>query len=358
MKYKTTTRSRTVQHGPAGQERPLVETYQVRVPQVPADWDARAVKAATTLVLGLTGIAVVWSTVSIGALLHGGVGYAAAALFDLAWIVNVLLEWLSRYDKRKRGFSRRLGWGLLGCTMGAILWHGLILHSVPLAVVGAAVSMFAKTLWMGIMRFIDRDLSDLDQQWVDREISQANAKLAISSVRRQVARAESRATLELLAAEQTRREFSGLLADEAGLILPAAPAESFALVDAMTSGRHDAISPAGDSADVRPETAPEPVNRPLLAPLFQQAPAGGTTETDAPADAPAPLPTAPTGPRVTLARAVRELVAGGVTDPKAISSALPALLGEQPNPGSVGREIRAAKRAATRDARPEPSPYL
>lgn len=206
MKFREEIRRQPVEHTVDGITHTIIKPQKVRVPVLPRDWDAVAVRSATGLVLGLTMLAVVWSTYSIGQLLHGGIGYAAAAIFDIAWLVNVLLEWLSRFDAGKRAFSRRLGWALLACTMGAIFWHGWQAGSVALGVVGAAVSMFAKVLWMGVMRFIDKDLSPEDAAWVRAEISAANAKLAIAGVRRQVARAEQTAALELLAAEQIRGE--------------------------------------------------------------------------------------------------------------------------------------------------------
>ncbi|MGI5138814.1 MULTISPECIES: hypothetical protein [unclassified Streptomyces] len=206
MKFREEIRTRLVDHTVDGITHQVEQTHKVRVPVLPRDWDAVAVRSATGLVLGLTTLAIVWSTYSIGQLLHGGIGYAAAAIFDIAWLVNVLLEWLSRFDASKRAFSRRLGWALLACTMGAIFWHGLLAGSVALGVVGAAVSMFAKVLWMDVMRFIDKDLSPEDAAWVRAEISKANAKLAIASVRRQVARVEQTAALELLAAEKSLGE--------------------------------------------------------------------------------------------------------------------------------------------------------
>ena len=349
MRYKTEKRMRVISHGPEGQERALVENYTERVPRLPRDWDQIAIKVAAGLVLALTMIAVAWSTVSIGALLRGGIGYGAAALFDLAWIVNVCLEWLARYDKRKRRFSRILGWALLACTMGAIGWHGLLAGSVALAVVGAAVSLFAKTLWLGIMRHVDRELSDLDQQWVEQEISRANAQLAVSGVRRQVARAENRAAMELLAAERERSEFAAQFGLESSGAV-SVPVESV-FGDAVASRRHDAISPAGQGADVRPATAPEQVTeaetvpdvrpeapeRPALAPVFQAAPPVDDERQGQQDQAPAL-------PRVSLASAIRGLVEGGVQDPKVIAAALPSLTGHAaPKPETVAREIRAAK---------------
>lgn len=221
MKFKEEVRRRLVDHTVDGVTHTINKPYTKRVPVLPADWDGRAMKAASTLVLTLTAIAVVWSTVSIGALLQGGVGYAAAALFDISWIVVLLLEWMSRFDPDKRKFARTMGYVLVGVTMGAIFWHGMLLHSVALAVIGAAVSLIAKTLWMGIMRHVDRDLSDDDRQWVEAEISKANAKVAIAGVRRQAAAAEVHARLQLLAAEQALGELDEHEANTAREEIPA-----------------------------------------------------------------------------------------------------------------------------------------
>ncbi|MFJ9538787.1 hypothetical protein ACIRPX_16150 [Streptomyces sp. NPDC101225] len=207
MKFRTGTH---VRHVPLdGGTHDVPEHYAVAIPVPPRDWDRVALRAAASLVLVLTLVSVTWSTYSIGVLLGRGIGFAAAVVFDLGWMVNILLEWLSRFDPAKRGFSKRLGWALLAATMGAILWHGLLLGSPALGVVGAGVSLFAKTLWFGVMRFIDRDLSEADAAWVRQEMSRANAALAVADVRRQVARIEDRAAAELLAAEHLRARLSG-----------------------------------------------------------------------------------------------------------------------------------------------------
>ncbi|KDN78253.1 hypothetical protein DF19_39685 [Streptomyces olindensis] len=202
MKFRTEIRRRSVEHTVDGITHTINKPQQVRVPVLPADWDARAIKAASGLVLVLTLVAIVWSTVSIGQLLQGGAGYAAAVLFDVSWLTVLILEWLGRFDPAKREFARNMGFVLVGATAGAILWHGLLLGSVALAVVGAAVSVIAKLLWMAIFRHVDKPLSDEDRQWVDAEISKANAKLAVAGVRRRVAVAEVQARAEILAAEQ------------------------------------------------------------------------------------------------------------------------------------------------------------
>ncbi|MFC4611149.1 hypothetical protein ACFO9E_25645 [Streptomyces maoxianensis] len=210
MKFRTETRTRPATHVIDGVANPITESYSVRTPVLPRDMDQLAVRAAAGLVLTLTAIAIVWSTVSIGSLLGGGVGYAAAVLADLSWLTVLVLEWLARFDPRKREFPRRLGWLLVAFAAGAIFWHGMLAGSVALAVVGASVSVVSKLLWLAVFRFIDRDLSEADAQWVAAEISKANAKLAVAGVRRQAAQAEARARLELLAAERVLSELDEL----------------------------------------------------------------------------------------------------------------------------------------------------
>lgn len=202
MKFRTETRRRTVEHTVDGITHLVSKPYSEQVPVLPADWDARAIKAASGLVLALTVVAIVWSTVSIGQLLNGGAGYAAAVVFDISWLTVLILEWLGRFDPAKREFARNMGFVLVAVTAGAIFWHGMLVGSTALAVVGAAVSVVAKALWMAIFKHVEKPLSDEDRQWVDAEISKSNAKLAVAGVRRRVAVAEVQARAELLAAER------------------------------------------------------------------------------------------------------------------------------------------------------------
>src|SRR4029079_8428194 len=120
----------------------------VRMPVLPRNWDRIATRGVVGLVVTLTLAAIVWSTWSIGELLNGGPGYLAAAVFDLAWAVCLTLTYLARFDQEKEKFPNALGWWLLAATMGLIFWHGMTLHSVGMAVGGAAVSLFAKVLWL------------------------------------------------------------------------------------------------------------------------------------------------------------------------------------------------------------------
>jgi hypothetical protein len=159
------------------------------VPAAPRDWDVISTRVAVGLVLTLTAVAVAWSTWSIGALLHGGMGFLAALVFDLSWATCLIMEWKARFDHGKRAFPRRLGWVLLVVTMGAIFWHGA--PDWRLATVGALTSAMAKALWLGIMKHIDRELSQLDRDDLADRLSKAYVRQAVAAVDRQTLRVDA-----------------------------------------------------------------------------------------------------------------------------------------------------------------------
>jgi hypothetical protein len=229
MKWKMKEEEYTAPHTRDGITEMITRTCQVRVPVLPRDWDTLATRAAVLLVMSLTLVAIAWSTWSIGSLLGGGIGFGAAGVFDLSWAVCLILEWKSRFEAEKRAFPQQLGWWLLIGTMGAIFWHGMNMGSVGMAVTGAAVSAFAKVLWLGVMKHINKELSPDDAQWVAQQISAANAKMAVASARRAAARSEHRAAAELLAMEAEAREFGGQL-PAAGAFAPAGSADATSAV--------------------------------------------------------------------------------------------------------------------------------
>lgn len=207
MKYRVETRTRWVDLTVNGVTQRIQEKYDVQIPIAPRDWDQISTRVGVGLVYALTGISVVWSTVAIGDLLGGGIGFAAAAMFDVSWAVCLILEWKARFDPAKRAFPRGLGWALLATTMFFIGWHGFDKGDPALAVVGACVSLFAKILWLGIMKHIDRELSPQHLEWVKQTVSEANAKIAVAEVLRQVARLEDSALAQKLALEGGRAAY-------------------------------------------------------------------------------------------------------------------------------------------------------
>ncbi|MFI8279770.1 hypothetical protein ACIGBH_33700 [Streptomyces sp. NPDC085929] len=210
MKFLTETLTRMVDRTIDGTTHQVPEPYTVRTPKLPRDKDTMALVGVSGLVLALTLVAIVWSTHSIGTLLGGGVGYAAGVVFDVAWLAVLVLEWMARFDPAKREFPRKVGWGLALVAAAAIFLEGQMAGGWQMAAVGAAVSVVAKILWWAVFKHIDKDLAPADAAWVAAEMSKANAKLAIAGVRRQAAKAEVAARLELLAAERDLNEIAGL----------------------------------------------------------------------------------------------------------------------------------------------------
>ncbi|MFJ7590098.1 hypothetical protein ACIQZO_22475 [Streptomyces sp. NPDC097617] len=210
MKFLEEVRTRMVDRTIDGTTHLVPEPYTVRTPKLPRDKDAVALVGVSGLVLALTLVAIVWSTVSIGQLLGGGVGYAAGAVFDIAWLAVLVLEYLARFDPDKRQFPRKVGWLLVLVAAAAIFLHGWQAGSWPMAAVGAAVSVVSKCLWLAVFKHIEKELNPGDAAWVAAEMSKAGAKLAIAGARRQAAKAEVAARLELLAAERDLNEIAGL----------------------------------------------------------------------------------------------------------------------------------------------------
>lgn len=310
MKFKEETRWRLVDRTVDGVTHQVRQRYTEPVPVLPRDWDQVAIRGAAALILALTGIAITWSTISIGALLGGGVGYAAAALFDVSWLTVLVLEWLARFHPGKRRFPRALGWLLVALAAGAIFWHGADEGSWGLAVVGAAVSVVSKLLWLALFRHIDRELTAEDQEWVRLELSAANAKLALASVRRQVARSEVHAAAELLAAERVRAAFPQGMPTDLSNNVQEVPAGEPAAVG--STGEHDA------------NTGPEP------------GPNTGLNRANTVHALPAP----------SIAELAREQITAGAQDRDAVTAILCALPGA--NADSVAATVRRERRKANR----------
>ncbi|WP_371634518.1 hypothetical protein OG693_39915 [Streptomyces sp. NBC_01259] len=253
MKFRTTKERYTEDYTREGKTVSVPKTRDLPVPVMPRNWDRVGVRVAVVLVVALTLASITWSTWSIGELFKGGPGYIAAGVFDLAWGVCLLLTYLGRFDADKRTFSDRLGWWLLVATMGLIFWHGMNAGSVGMAVGGAAVSLFAKVLWLGVMKHVHRDLSPEDAAWVKATVSEANAKMAVADARRMAAQIEQRATLELLAMEKERDAMSRAfgLPVQSSAVAPAPVADATDTPGAVAGADAPAaIAPAAPAVDV------------------------------------------------------------------------------------------------------------
>jgi len=190
-------RTQLVPHTIDGKTAMVSEQYTVHVPVPPRDWDRILLDAVTAATAGVLTVAVVWSTASIGPLLalavSAAVAYGVAAVFDLAWIIFMAVEWLSRYNPRGAALPRRAGHAALLVAMGAVCTHGIIAggrNGLAVGIIGSVVSALAKAVWTVVMRHTAKQLDPRTQQWVDQQMADAGARLALAGIHRQLAHAE------------------------------------------------------------------------------------------------------------------------------------------------------------------------
>ncbi|PJN22404.1 hypothetical protein [Kitasatospora sp. CB02891] len=169
------------------------EEYTVAVPR---DWDRAVLGTAAAGTGLLLALAVTWSTASIGGLLalngvEKSIAYAVAAVFDLAWIICMALEWLARHDPHRARAPRIAGFVFLGISMAAIATREILPHGysgIAVGAIGAAVSLVAKGVWTLVIKASAKELSPIAQQYVARRRAAAGAELAMAGVERQLAR--------------------------------------------------------------------------------------------------------------------------------------------------------------------------
>jgi len=208
MKTRKERRTRMVGHTIAGETRMVEQEYWVDVPVAPRDLDRAALRAACVMAALVVAGSVVWSTVSIGALLSQAApvwaAYLVAGVFDLAWITCLTVEWLSRYEPSKATLPRRAGWAALAVSMGAIATHGFVSGSLATGIVGALVSAIAKGMWLVLMRHTARNLLPAQQAWLDSKRADINAQLALATAQRNLLRVEDATASQMLALEAER----------------------------------------------------------------------------------------------------------------------------------------------------------
>jgi hypothetical protein len=206
MRFRTRPETVQVDKTVGGKTHRVDRTQDKVIPVVPKDWDAIAlagVRAATTLsVLG----AMAWSTVSIGGLLSrvapSWVAYTVAGVFDLAWIVCMLLEWLARNSPEQASLPRKAGWAALAISMALIVLHGHVQDFLLVGVGGALVSAIAKSMWSVVMGFGAVELDEENRGWLQAERQEVGTQLAMTQERRKLTRALDRVESERLALGQ------------------------------------------------------------------------------------------------------------------------------------------------------------
>lgn len=252
MKTRRIERTRLVPHTVNGKTEMVLDRYTVDIPIPPRDWDRTVLTAVTAAAGLLVSVTVVWSTASIGDLLArvtiAPAAYAAAVAFDLAWILCMAVEWLSRYDPARASLPRRMGHGALAIAMVAVGAHGWLAGQVAIGAIGAVVSGIVKTLWTVVLRHHAKPLDDKTQQWVDKQRAEAGGELAMVAINRELTRARSLVTAE----EQALRTGPDADPDESGQDPDAGSGDPLpALTGPMTI--KDAVQTAKDSGIREPD---------------------------------------------------------------------------------------------------------
>lgn len=159
-------------------------------PLTPDEIIMRAVGAATAIVV--VG-ALVWSTVSVGAMLAAvaptWAAYMIAGVFDLTWIVAMAIEYVLRFEPTRQKIPKRIGWLSLLISMAAIFTHGALLDAKWIGLFGALVSALAKGLWWLTMYVTSRRLDKDTQAWLNAELGEVHARraeqMAVAKVERE-----------------------------------------------------------------------------------------------------------------------------------------------------------------------------
>ncbi|WP_394434532.1 protein transporter Sec31 [Streptomyces sp. SGAir0957] len=205
MKTRRITRARLVPHTVDGKTRMVPDDEIIEVPLPPRDWDQIALNTVTVIVTALVLACVVWSTVSIGDLLSRVViepaAYGAAAVFDLAWIALMIIEWLARYTPARARAARYGGYAALLVAMGAVGAHGWLAGDAATGMVGAVVSGLAKGTWTILLAFQAVPLDKRTAAFLEQELSEAAAELSRIPVDRRVNRARALRNAERRALE-------------------------------------------------------------------------------------------------------------------------------------------------------------
>lgn len=174
-------------------------TYVVPKAVPPRDWDMIALHtvfgAVTLAVLG----AMAWSTMAIGDLLALSapvwVAYTVAGVFDLAWVVCMVLEWLCRYDPARAKAPRVAGWFALAVSMALIFTDSQLKGLWIVGLCGALVSAVVKSVWSLVMGHTAVKLPQDDQDWLTAKRGSGQTRLAMAAQERRLARVEARTAL-------------------------------------------------------------------------------------------------------------------------------------------------------------------
>jgi hypothetical protein len=261
--------------------------YTVMVPQPERDWYRVIIRGVTGLALGITGLAVIGTTASVGGelseILHPVVAYGVGVVFTATWLACLGLEWaLSQTDPDRAKLPRIGGWVALVISMAAVFSYGHDHGQDVAGGVGACLDLLAKGLWALLIYAQDVPLEAGVAHWVRDQRQEAAARGRLA---RQIARLNSM---------QAYQQAVGGREYQAAQAILTVPAPVPALAD--TSGQAPAVSgqtPAQAAVPVSGQV-PDPSGPPPSAPT--PPPAASTPAPSAPTPPPAASVSPPAAP--------------------------------------------------------------
>lgn len=158
--------------------------YEVDVPVPPKDWDEVILRGVTGLAVGITGLAVIGTTASVGGqlgeILHPVISYGVGVVFTATWLACLGLEWVARTDPKRATPARIVGWITLVISMGAVFSYGYDHGQAIAGGVGACLDLLAKGLWALLIHTHRVPLSAGVSHWLHEQEEQVASRSLLS----------------------------------------------------------------------------------------------------------------------------------------------------------------------------------
>lgn len=158
--------------------------YDVLVPQPPRDWDEVILRGVTGLAMGITTLAVIGTTASVGGqlseILHPVIAYGVGVVFTASWLACLGLEWVARTDPKQANPARIVGWITLVISMVAVFSYGYDHGQAVAGGVGACLDLLAKGLWALLIHTHRVPLSAGVSHWLHEQEQQVASRSLLS----------------------------------------------------------------------------------------------------------------------------------------------------------------------------------
>ncbi|MFD4315036.1 hypothetical protein [Streptomyces sp. NPDC058548] len=248
-------------------------------PVPPREWDELILRGVTGLTIGVTAIAAVATTASIGGLLStmvpDAVSYGMGFVFVSSWLSCLALEWLSRVNPKAAKPARIAGWFFLALSMGAVFAYGHTLNQPWAGGFGSCIDLLSKGLWTLLIRHHSVPLDEGVAHWVTEQEQKLASRELLGA---RLLRLNRRAAYQ--------RATGGVEFQAAGAILASAETTTRSLPEAVAEPTPEPV-PAPQPTPAAPVV---PAVAQVAAPVLPTTPVVTSAAPLVPPAAPAPVP--------------------------------------------------------------------